>query len=35
MIRMAEAHKMDLRTAAPILGVKRVADATIHRGIFP
>jgi glutamate dehydrogenase (NAD(P)+) len=32
---MAEAHKTDLRTAALIIGVKRVADATIKRGIFP
>ena len=32
---MAKAHKTDLRTAALIIGVKRVADATIRRGIFP
>ncbi len=29
------AHKTDMRTAALIIGVKRVADATITRGIFP
>ncbi len=29
------AHKTDMRTAALIIGVKRVADATIRRGIFP
>ena len=29
------AHKTDMRTAAYIIGVKRVADATIRRGIFP
>ncbi|HWD41388.1 MAG TPA: Glu/Leu/Phe/Val dehydrogenase [Fimbriimonas sp.] len=29
------AHKTDMRTAALIIGVKRVADATIKRGIFP
>lgn len=32
---MAKAHKTNLRTAALIIGVKRVADATIKRGIFP
>ena len=31
----AKAHKTDLRTGALIIGVKRVADATIRRGIFP
>ena len=29
------AHKTDMRTAAYIIGVKRVADATIRRGIYP
>jgi len=29
------AHKTDMRNAALIIGVKRVADATIRRGIFP
>jgi glutamate dehydrogenase (NAD(P)+) len=29
------AHKTDMRTAALIIGVKRVSDATIRRGIFP
>lgn len=28
-------HKTDMRTAALIIGVKRVADATVKRGIFP
>lgn len=28
-------HKTDMRTAAMIIGVKRVADATVMRGIFP
>ena len=28
-------HKTDMRTAALIIGVKRVADATIRRGIVP
>ena len=28
-------HKTDMRTAAMIIGVKRVADATFMRGIFP
>ncbi|HEY0867130.1 MAG TPA: Glu/Leu/Phe/Val dehydrogenase, partial [Fimbriimonas sp.] len=30
-----KAHKTDMRTAAMIIGVKRVADATVKRGIFP
>ncbi len=29
------AHKTDMRTAAMIIGVKRVADATMMRGIYP
>lgn len=33
--QMMRAHKTDMRTAAYIIGVKRVADATIRRGIFP
>lgn len=28
-------HKTDMRTAAMIIGVKRVAEATLMRGIFP
>lgn len=28
-------HKTDMRTAAMIIGVKRVADATVMRGIYP
>lgn len=28
-------HKTDMRTAALIIGVQRVADATVKRGIFP
>jgi len=32
---MMRSHKTDMRTAALIIGVKRVADATIRRGIFP
>jgi glutamate dehydrogenase (NAD(P)+) len=32
---MMRAHKTDMRTAALIIGVKRVADATMLRGIFP
>jgi len=28
-------HKVDMRTAALIIGVKRVADATMKRGIYP
>ncbi len=32
---MMRLHKTDMRTAAMIIGVKRVADATIMRGIFP
>lgn len=33
--RMMHTHKTDMRTAAMIIGVKRVADATTTRGIFP
>jgi glutamate dehydrogenase (NAD(P)+) len=33
--QMMRAHKTDMRTAAYIIGVKRVADATIRRGIYP
>jgi glutamate dehydrogenase (NAD(P)+) len=32
---MMRLHKTDMRTAALIIGVKRVADATVKRGIFP
>jgi glutamate dehydrogenase (NAD(P)+) len=32
---MMDLHKTDMRTAAYIIGVKRVADATVNRGIFP
>jgi glutamate dehydrogenase (NAD(P)+) len=28
-------HKTDMRTAAMIIAVQRVADATTRRGIFP
>ncbi len=35
-VRMSrEQHKCDMRTAAMIIGVKRVSDATTARGIFP
>jgi glutamate dehydrogenase (NAD(P)+) len=33
--RTMRSHKTDMRTAAYIIGVKRVADATIKRGIYP
>lgn len=32
---MMRKHKTDMRTAALMIGVKRVAEATITRGIFP
>ncbi len=32
---MAEEHKVDLRTAAQMLGISRVAEATALRGIYP
>lgn len=35
VVQTAEEHKTDMRTAAMIIGVKRVADATVMRGIFP
>jgi glutamate dehydrogenase/leucine dehydrogenase len=28
-------HKTNMRIAAYIIGVKRVADATVTRGIYP
>ena len=31
----SETHQVDLRTAAYIVGVARVADATLTRGIYP
>lgn len=33
--RTAAEHKTDMRTAALIIAVRRVADATVRRGIFP
>ncbi len=33
--KMMHLHKTDMRTAAMIIAVKRVADATTMRGIFP
>jgi glutamate dehydrogenase (NAD(P)+) len=33
--QMSRSHKTDMRTGALIIGVKRVADATVKRGIFP
>lgn len=33
--RTMQAHKTDMRTAAYIIGVKRVAEATTTRGIYP
>lgn len=35
VLNIADARKVDLRTAAYILGVSRVAEATITRGIYP
>jgi glutamate dehydrogenase (NAD(P)+) len=35
VITTMHAHKTDMRTAALIIGVRRVADATMRRGIFP
>ncbi len=32
---MMATHKTDMRTAALMIGVKRVSDATMKRGIFP
>ncbi len=33
--RVADRDKLDMRTAAYVIGVSRVADATVKRGIFP
>ncbi len=35
VVQMAESHKVDLRTAAHMLAISRVADATMTRGIYP
>jgi glutamate dehydrogenase/leucine dehydrogenase len=32
---VATAHRTDLRTAALMKGIKRVADAKLVRGVFP
>ena len=33
--QMSQANKVDMRTAAYMVAVKRVANAIEHRGIFP
>ena len=35
VLNLAERHKVDMRTAAYMLAVQRVADATTTRGIYP
>ena len=35
VLNIAERHKVDMRTAAYMLAVQRVADATTTRGIYP
>jgi len=35
VLKVHEKEKVDMRTAAYLLAVKRVADAIEHRGIFP
>lgn len=35
VVRMADREKVDMRTAAYLIGVKRVAEAVTNRGIFP
>jgi glutamate dehydrogenase (NAD(P)+) len=35
VVRTAKTRKVDMRTAAYIIGVGRVADAIITRGIYP
>jgi glutamate dehydrogenase (NAD(P)+) len=32
---LSEKHKVDMRTAATILGIGRIVEATRLRGIFP
>jgi glutamate dehydrogenase (NAD(P)+) len=34
-LRMSREHEVDLRTAAYMLAVGRVAEATLTRGIYP
>ena len=35
VLAMAEERKVTMRTAATILGVQRVADAHVTRGLYP
>jgi glutamate dehydrogenase (NAD(P)+) len=35
VVRFAERHQVDMRLAATMLGVSRVAEATLTRGIYP
>ena len=35
VVDLARKHKVDMRTAAYMLAVSRVADATLTRGIYP
>ncbi len=35
VVRFAEHHQVDMRLAATMLGVSRVAEATLTRGIYP
>jgi glutamate dehydrogenase/leucine dehydrogenase len=35
VVSAARRHECDLRTAAYIVGVRRVADAIMARGIYP
>ncbi|HEX2622085.1 MAG TPA: glutamate dehydrogenase, partial [Phototrophicaceae bacterium] len=34
-VRTAEEHHIDMRTAAQVAGIKRVADALKTRGFYP
>jgi glutamate dehydrogenase (NAD(P)+) len=35
VLNMSRKHKVDMRTAAYMVAVNRVADATLTRGIYP
>jgi glutamate dehydrogenase (NAD(P)+) len=35
VLATAEKHKTDMRTAAYILAVDKVSEATLRRGIYP
>ncbi len=35
VLEVSKKHRVDMRTAAYLLAIGRVADATLTRGLFP